>query len=142
MVMDKVTVIMDYVMDETFASDRCYDCDGKNQKLPKFEEQVELSSQCNTRNEDYVEEKEILEEVLEMPSQIGQLKSRTNTEYEVENNQLAITVGDKVTVEDCLGHWSWASPFTVEAVEGEMVKLEMVGELVERERLFRVEQKL
>ncbi|NJK55960.1 MAG: hypothetical protein HC939_08150 [Pleurocapsa sp. SU_5_0] len=35
-----------------------------------------------------------------------------------------ITVGDRVEISDCPGHWSWASPFTVEAIEGEMVKLE------------------
>ena len=42
-----------------------------------------------------------------------------------------ITVGDKVTIDECPGHWSWASPFTVEAIDGEMVKLEMIEELVE-----------
>jgi putative DNA primase/helicase len=41
-------------------------------------------------------------------------------------------------IDDCLGHWAWASPFTVEAIDGEMVKLEMVGELVEIKRLERV----
>ena len=38
-------------------------------------------------------------------------------------------------IEDCPGHWAWASPFTVEAIEGKMAKLEMVGELVEINRL-------
>ena len=46
-----------------------------------------------------------------------------------------ITVGDKVTIFDCPGHWSWASPFTVEAILGEIVKLEMVEEWVEMGRL-------
>lgn len=40
-----------------------------------------------------------------------------------------------MTVEDCPGHWAWASPFTIEAIEGEMVKLEMVGELVKVSKL-------
>jgi hypothetical protein len=51
------------------------------------------------------------------------------------NNQSAITVGDRVEILDCPAHWNWASPFTVEAIEGKMVKLELVGELVEIERL-------
>ena len=48
-----------------------------------------------------------------------------------------IAVGDRVTVDDCPGHWAWASPFTVETIEGEMARLDLVGELVEIERLSR-----
>ena len=48
-----------------------------------------------------------------------------------------IKVGDRVVISDCPGHWSWASPFTVESIDGEMAKLEMVGELVEMNRLSR-----
>ena len=51
------------------------------------------------------------------------------------NNQSAITVGNRVIVDNCPGHWAWASPFTVEAIDGDWVKLEMVGELVEINRL-------
>ena len=72
-----------------------------------------------------------------MPSRPSQNKIQTKTQQEVEDKHFAITVGDKVTVEECPGHWSWASPFTVEAMEGEMVKLEMVGELVEINKLSR-----
>ena len=46
-----------------------------------------------------------------------------------------IAVGDRVKVSDCPGHWSWAAPFTVEAINGEWAKLEMVRELVEVNRL-------
>ena len=46
-----------------------------------------------------------------------------------------IAIGDRVEVSDCPGHWAWASPFTVEAIDGEMVKLEMVMGRVEIERL-------
>ena len=60
---------------------------------------------------------------------------KTQIEQGNTDSQSTITVGDLVTVEDCPGHWSWASPFTVEAIEGEMAKLEMVGELVEVSRL-------
>ena len=49
---------------------------------------------------------------------------------QIQDNQSTITVGDRVIVEDCPGHWSWASPFTVEAINGEYAKLEMVSELV------------
>jgi putative DNA primase/helicase len=123
------------MMDQSTGSDECDDCDGIYQNSPELEKSVENETICSTDDRGQKEEKEILEEVLEMPSQIRQLKTRTNTEYEVENNQLAITVGDLVMVDDCPGHWSWASPFTVEAIDGEMVKLEMVSELVEIKRL-------
>ena len=43
--------------------------------------------------------------------------------------------GDRVVVEDAPSYWSWASPFTVQSIDGEMARLEMVDELVEIERL-------
>lgn len=46
-----------------------------------------------------------------------------------------ITVGDKVIIEDCPGHWASFSPFTVEVIDGEMTKLEMVSQRVEIDRL-------
>ena len=61
--------------------------------------------------------------------------SKTQIEQGNTDSQSTITVGDRVTIEDCPGHWSWASPFTVEAIGGGMVKLEMVSELVEVSRL-------
>jgi putative DNA primase/helicase len=48
-----------------------------------------------------------------------------------------ISIGDRVMVEDCPGHWSWAQPFQVLAIEGNMVALELVDELVEISRLRR-----
>ena len=44
-------------------------------------------------------------------------------------------MGDRVVLEDYLDYWLWTSPFTVEAIDGEMIKLEMVGELVEASKL-------
>ena len=70
-----------------------------------------------------------------MPSQRSSKQTETQKREEVTNDCLAITVGDKVEIEDCPGHWSWASPFTVEAIGGGMVKLEMVSELVQIARL-------
>ena len=64
-------------------------------------------------------------------------QGKSHTEQTVRDDQSAITVGDRVTVSDCPGHWSWASPFTIEAINGEWAKLEMVGELVEIGRLSR-----
>ena len=55
---------------------------------------------------------------------------------QTQDNQSTISVGDKVTIGDCPGHWSWASPFTVEAIDEAMAKLEMVSELVEINRLL------
>ena len=60
---------------------------------------------------------------------IGLVKCQT------QDNRSTISVGDKVTISDCPGHWSWASPFTVEAIDNNYAKLEMVFELVEIERL-------
>ena len=70
-----------------------------------------------------------------MPSPSLQNKPRTKTQQEAETSQSTITVGDKVTVKDAPSYWSWASPLTVEAINGEWAKLEMVSELVETNRL-------
>ncbi|BAZ47291.1 hypothetical protein NIES4102_43370 (plasmid) [Chondrocystis sp. NIES-4102] len=71
-----------------------------------------------------------------MPSHLSDKQAKTQRGQEVRDSQSAITVGDLVTVDDCPGHWGWASPFTVEAINGDRAKLEMVGELVEIEKLF------
>ena len=167
-VMDKVTDVIDYVMDESIDGDECDDCDGRNKKrtahapsqgacgrsksspglensvkarksvaeVPSVEDiEQENKVGCNTKNEGDLESKEILDKVSQMPSPLSRNKTRTQTQQEVTNDRLAITVGDLVTVNECPGHWSWASPFTVEAIDGEMVKLEMVGELIEIDRL-------
>ena len=68
--------------------------------------------------------------------QLSQKKTRSKTESNVTDNCSAITVGDRVEVENCPGHWAWASPFTVEAIDGEWAKLEMIGETIKIERLF------
>ena len=137
MVMDKVTDVIDYVMDESIDGDECDDCDDKIKKSPGLENSVESKANCNTRNEGGLKKKVINNEFSQMPSPLSRNKTRTKTQQEVTDSRLAITVGDLVTVDDCPGHWSWASPFTVEAIDGEMVKLEMVGELVEIERLVK-----
>ena len=62
----------------------------------------------------------------------------SQTEQGMMDSKCAITAEDFVMVENCPGHWSWASPFTVEAINGEWAKLEMVGELVETNRLSRL----
>ena len=131
MVMDKVMDVIDYVMTETIADDKCYECDGIFQKSPELENSIERKLGCNTNKQGQKESKVINNEFSKMPSQVEQSESRNYTEYEVEEERDTITVGGLVTVEDCPGHWSWASPFTVEAIEGEMAKLEMVSELVE-----------
>jgi hypothetical protein len=135
MIMDKVTDVIVTVMDETIANDKCNDCDGIIEKFPEFKISVESKVRCNTITESDNQEKEISNEFSKMPSQVEQSESRSHTEYEVEEDRDTITAGDKVELEDCPGHWLWASPFTVEAIEGEMVKLEMVSELVKMERL-------
>jgi putative DNA primase/helicase len=70
-----------------------------------------------------------------MPSYSSPEESPTQRGQATTDNQSVITVGDRVEITDCPGHWSWASPFTVEAIESEMVKLEMVNELIEIGRL-------
>ncbi len=51
MVMDKVTDMMDYVMDESLDGDECYDCDGKNEKSRELKNNVECVSECNIHNQ-------------------------------------------------------------------------------------------
>ena len=131
MVMDYVTEVMDYVMGESIGSDECDECDGKNEKSPELENSVKSQTTCNTK----IEDDEISGEFSKMPSHPSQKEAVTKTQQSVMGNKLAITIGDKVEINECPGHWSWASPFTVEAIEGELVKLEMVGELVEMIRL-------
>ena len=139
MVMKKVTNMMDCVMDESIASDECGGCDGKNEKSPELENNEKSETGCNMLKEKRKEKTEILEEFFTMPSQSSPEEAQSHDGHNITDIQLAITVGDKVTLKDCPGHWSWASPFTVEEIEGEMVKLEMVGELVEINKLFHFE---
>jgi putative DNA primase/helicase len=117
MLMDKVTDIIVTVMDESIATDEYDMCDGIFKKSPKIENKNE---DCQVHGSQK-EKPERLEEFSKMPSYPS-----------------AIKVGDHVMIDDCPGHWAWASPFTVEGIDGEMVKLEMVGELVEMKRLERV----
>ncbi|MBW4532492.1 MAG: hypothetical protein KME09_01000 [Pleurocapsa minor HA4230-MV1] len=74
------------------------------------------------------------------------LGSKLETEVETETNQKSnldletenveeIAVGDRITISDCPGHWSWASPFKVTAIEGNWVALELVDNLIEMGRL-------
>ncbi len=128
MVMDKLSSVMDCVMDESIDSDECDECDGKNKKSDKLENQVKSQTDCNTKEDPKVE-------CSKMPLRNLPTEKPTPTKQNVTDSPSAIKVGDRVVVEDCPGHRSWASPFTVEAIDGEMVKLEMVGELVELKRL-------
>ncbi|MGL5938868.1 MAG: DNA primase family protein [Waterburya sp.] len=63
----------------------------------------------------------------------------SNQELDLEEERKSISqeieVGDRVTISDCPGHWNWASPFRVEAIEGDWVALEMVDDLIEMSRL-------
>jgi putative DNA primase/helicase len=120
MVMDKVTDVMDCVMDESIDSDESDGCDGKFKKSPEFRNSAENESECNTQQQSNSESNNDLEQSL--------IKN-------FQDECLPITVGDRVEINDCPAHWNWASPFTVEAIEGEMVKLYMVGELVDLSRL-------
>ena len=135
MVMDKVTDVIDYVMDESTDSDEYDGCDDKNEKSPELENSVESKANCNTRKEGVLKKKVINNEFSQMPSPLSRNKTRTKTQQEVTDSRLAITVGDLVTVKDAPSYWLWASPFTVEAIDGEMAKLEMVGELIKIVRL-------
>ncbi|WP_158441804.1 hypothetical protein [Pleurocapsa sp. PCC 7319] len=149
--MDKVTDVIEYVMAESIASDRCDDSDGKNKKSSENNDIVESKADCNTVNKSQLEKIDLAEEFSEMPSYAeryplghsSQEKSQSQTVLGVTTNlkypspamAQPITVGDRVTIDDCPGHWSWASPFTVIAIEGNMAALEMVNEMVEMSRL-------
>jgi putative DNA primase/helicase len=129
LVMDKVTDVMDYVMDESIDGEECDECDGKIKKSLNNEDSVESKTKRNTENSRQTE-------FLEMPSHRSPKESQAQRGQATTDNQSVITVGDRVEITDCPAHWNWASPFTVEAIDGEMVKLEMVSELVEIERLL------
>jgi hypothetical protein len=135
MVMDRVTDIIVTVMDEIIDDDECDVGDGIIKKSSKSKNQAKPLSKCNTSNQEQKSEKEILKKVLEMPSSSSQQEARSHTGQDIEDSQSTITVGDLVTVENAPSYWSWASPFTVRAIESEMVALDMVDELIEIGRL-------
>jgi putative DNA primase/helicase len=125
MVMDKVKDVMVTVMDETIDSEGCDGCDGIFDSFANNQIKAKTQVQCSTEKQVDNDKEEQIQEKVE-----------TKGEYkETDSDGSTIVVGDRVTLDDCPGHWSWASPFTVEEIEGEMVKLEMVGELVEMNRL-------
>ena len=147
-VMEKVTLalewgdVIDYVMSENIDSDGCDGCDGKNEKSPGLESSVESKVNCNTNDREDLEKKEISQEFLKMPSQASHEQGKSHIDRSVTDSsepsqvvKSAIKVGDKVVVENSPSYWSWASPFTVQSIEGEMVKLEMVNELLKISRL-------
>lgn len=143
MVMDKVMAVIDSVMTETIASDECDGCDGKIKKSFENDERLDIKAHCNTVNQGQLEKNDSVEEFSNMPSPSSQEEAESYTalsvtdDYSKPSSAIAqsITVGAKVTIFDCPGHWGWASPFTVEAIEGQMVKLEMIEELVEISKL-------
>ena len=127
LVMDKVTDVMEYVMDETIDGDEFDGCDGIFQNSSKIENKVNTEIDCKTNNQKHKGHSCV-------PMQQKQERQQELSKMPSPKAKIAMTVGDRVTVDDCPGHWSWASPFTVEAVDGDLVKLEMVRELVEIER--------
>ena len=143
LVMDKVTDVIDYVlkdtashmMDESIDGDRCDGCDGIFQKSTELKNNVETDTGCNIKNKEDLEKKEISQEFLNMPSHRGTKDTQQYIVQGVTDNSNAITVGDLVIVEDAPSYWSWASPFTVQSIDGEMARLEMIDELVEIARL-------
>ena len=104
MVMVKVTDMMDYVMGESTVSDRCDGCDGIIEKSSELENSVESKVNCNTKNKGDLEAEEISDKILNMPSQSSHEQVQNHIGQGVRDKPFAITVGDKVTVEDCPGH--------------------------------------
>lgn len=76
-------------------------------------------------------ETEVETETKQEQSESPDRESNVDVESDEE-----IKVGDRVNITDCPGHWSWASPFIVKSIKGNWVKLEMVSEPVEIEKLF------
>ncbi|PSB08793.1 hypothetical protein C7B62_15615 [Pleurocapsa sp. CCALA 161] len=77
-------------------------------------------------------ETEVETETKQEPSELPDRESNVETESSNE-----ICVGDRVTITDCPGNWSWASPFTVRAIESDLVALELVDELIEMNRVHK-----
>ena len=98
MVMDRVTDMMDYVMDESIDGDECpkgyrsaYDgCDGIIKKSSELENNVEHGSKCNTIIESAEKKKEISDEFLEMPSHASQEEVQSQKGQEVTDIRLPL----------------------------------------------------
>ena len=124
-------------------SDECYGSDGISKKSSENNDNVEIKADCNTVKEGQESKTDSVDEFSEMPSHPTSKEAQSQTVVGVTDTLVepspainsAITVGDKVTIDDCPGHWISFSPFTVEAIEGDMAKLGMIEELVEIGRL-------
>ena len=126
MVIGKVIKAIDYVIDNNVSDDESHD-----QNSPELDSRFEEKGQYEKSEVSSTNNQTDIEPDLEVDAPDEDLRS---DESELSSLPV-ITVGDRVEVEDCPGHWAWASPFTVEAINGEWAKLEMVGELVEVSRL-------
>ena len=117
---------------ETIDSDECYGCDGIFQKRTahapsqgacgrskpsdKLENNVESETGCNTTIEGVEKKKERSDKFLNMPSQVEQEVAIAHTAIGVTDTHdpspsliPAVTVGDRVEISDCPGHWSWGA---------------------------------
>ena len=135
-------------MAETIDNDECDRCDGIFKKSSENNDNVESKADCNTVNEGQLEKTDLVEEFSILPSHPTSKETQSHTVVDVTDTLVApssainspITVGDGVTIFDCPGYWSWASPFTVVEIEGNMAALEMVDELIEIGRLERYQR--
>ena len=133
MVMDKVSLAIKTVMDESTDGKGC---DDKIENSDKSENSVEVKSEYNTKNL----QTDVKPDYRDCPKGLASHRAPRTSEADrdlgrLENIDSVIAVGDRVTVEDCPGHWLWAQPFEVETIEGDLAKLEMVEELIEIDRL-------
>ena len=141
--MDKVTAVMDSVMDQTTDSDECNGADPISENSPGLKNDEVTSFACNRINQLPPEPREDLGN-NPSPDQTQSPERETVTDTSdhllpavIESVTEDISVGDKVTIENCPGHWLWAQPFEVLSIEGDLAALDLVSELVEIRSLKR-----
>ena len=107
LVMDKVRLVMDSVMDKTIDIDECDRCDGKIQKSSKNLSGVETQGDCNTKKGSSTESEEMpLAEGVSLRTPPSQNKTGCPPEQGGKDELSVIAVGDRVTISDCPGHWA------------------------------------
>ena len=72
MVIDYVMDVIDSVMTEAIAGERCYECDGIFKKSSEKVNSIESESECNTVNKDQLEKNDSVQKFSFLPSPSSQ----------------------------------------------------------------------
>ncbi|MDJ0590000.1 MAG: phage/plasmid primase, P4 family [Pleurocapsa sp. MO_226.B13] len=99
MVMNKLSDVMDYVMDKSIDGDGCDGSDSNFEKSSKNCSLVESPTESNTKKGSETECSQI-----DSPPKDNETGGQT--EQGDQDELSAIAVGDRVTISDCPGHWA------------------------------------